>query len=109
MGHGIDIVGSGREAVDALFSGHAAYDLVLMDCQMPEMDGFDATMEIRRREGAGVHVPIIAMTAYAMQGDRERCISAGMDDYISKPVRPEALEAMLRSWTSRRPIAAVGR
>jgi two-component system sensor histidine kinase/response regulator len=65
---------------------------------MPEMDGFAATAAIRRREGAGRHTPIIALTANAMQGDRERCLAVGMDDYIAKPIRPEALEAVLRRW-----------
>jgi len=69
-----------------------------MDCQMPEMDGYETSREIRRREGPGRHVPIIAMTADAMSGCRERCLEAGMDDFISKPVAMEALFGALRKW-----------
>lgn len=90
-------VGNGKEAVDAILSGK--YDLVLMDCQMPEMDGFQATKTIRMGETqTGGRIPIIAMTAHAMDGDRERCISAGMDDYISKPVDAKKLQKVLSKW-----------
>jgi CheY-like chemotaxis protein len=96
LGFNADTVGDGREAVEAI--ERVPYDLVLMDCQMPEMDGFAATAEIRRRERRGRHVPIVAMTANAMEGDRERCIAAGMDDYLPKPVREAELETVLRRW-----------
>jgi CheY-like chemotaxis protein len=75
--------------------GLLPYDAIFMDCQMPEMDGFEATQEIRRREGSSVHRPIIAMTANAMQG-RERCLGAGMDDYVSKPMRKADLTEALK-------------
>jgi signal transduction histidine kinase/CheY-like chemotaxis protein/ligand-binding sensor domain-containing protein len=89
-GHAATIVSSGREALAALEKDN--FDVVLMDVQMPEMDGFETTAEIRKKEKAtGKHVPIIAMTAYSMSGDRERCLSAGMDSYVSKPIRPDEL------------------
>ena len=93
LGHHTDIAGNGREAVDAV--RRLPYDLVFMDCQMPEMDGFEATAEIRRQERNGKRLPIVAMTANAMQGDRERCIAAGMDDYVSKPISREKLAEVL--------------
>ncbi len=93
-GYRCDIVDDGLKVVEATASG--SYDLVLMDCQMPVMDGFEATRTIRRREAdSGEHVPIVAMTANAMKGDRERCIEAGMDDYLSKPIRVDELFALL--------------
>jgi CheY-like chemotaxis protein len=84
-GHHVDVVADGRAAVEAVTAG--SYDLVLMDVQMPDMDGLEATRAIRERERAeGGHLPIVAMTAHAMKGDRERCLEAGMDDYVSKPI-----------------------
>ena len=105
LGYEVDLAANGREAVDAV-SGHR-YAAVLMDCQMPEMDGFEATRAIRRREVGDHHVPIIAMTASATDADRERCIAAGMDDYIAKPVRMERMEAALARWTAVRDDGAL--
>lgn len=96
-GHMPTIVGDGAEAVAALSNG--TFDLVLMDVQMPNMDGFQATAAIREREKqAGGHIPIIAMTAHAMRGDRERCLAAGMDGYVSKPLRSEDFYAAIESY-----------
>ncbi len=97
LGCAVDVAADGDEALDKLAGG--AYDLVLMDCQMPKKDGLEATAELRRREGAtGRRVPVVALTANAMEGDRERCLAAGMDDYLSKPLRRESLEAALAKW-----------
>jgi CheY-like chemotaxis protein len=90
LGHEVVTVPNGRSAVEQAFS--QSFDLILMDVQMPELDGLSATREIRRLERAeGRHRPIVAMTANAMKGDRENCIEAGMDDYIAKPIRMQAL------------------
>jgi CheY-like chemotaxis protein len=114
-GYRVDVAANGQEAVEAV--AQIPYALVFMDCQMPEMDGYDATRAIREHEasriqhgvqdekgatmdarGGTLRVPVIAMTANAMDGDRERCLEAGMDDYIAKPVRREDLEAVLARW-----------
>jgi two-component system sensor histidine kinase/response regulator len=96
LGYRADVVASGAEAIAALSEDR--YAAVLMDCQMPAMDGYDATREIRRRQGGELHTPVIAMTAGAMIADRERCLAAGMDDNIDKPVRTEGLGRVLQIW-----------
>ncbi|WHZ23366.1 MAG: hypothetical protein OJF47_002478 [Nitrospira sp.] len=128
LGYRVDVAGNGQEAVAA--HERSPYPLIFMDCQMPEMDGFVATRLIRQREQAPAHdesegptslstihnstfriphsrrrVPIIAMTANAMQGDRERCLAAGMDDYVAKPIRLKDLQAIIETWLLRRPKA----
>ncbi len=109
LGYSFAIANNGVEAVDALREGSGTYDAVLMDCQMPEMDGYQATVAIRELEGTARHTPIIAMTAAAMEGDREACMAAGMDDFISKPVRLEAVAEVLARWvTSSGPDADAG-
>ncbi len=100
LGFAAHAVANGRDAVEAV--SRVPYALVFMDCQMPEMDGYEATRIIRKAEVSnGRHVPIIAMTAHAMQGDREACLAAGMDDYISKPVTFEKLQQVLQRWMPR--------
>ena len=91
----------GKAAVAA--TREQEYDLIFMDCQMPGLDGFGATAEIRRRQGSARRVPIVAMTAYALSGDRERCLAAGMDDYLAKPIRRTDLAAMLERWLTSAP------
>jgi len=100
-GHSLIIVENGRAAVGIL--NDRSFDLILMDIQMPEMDGFEATTLIRQRERlSGQHIPIIAMTAHAMAGDRERCLDAGMDDYISKPISAGALLELVAQWAAKK-------
>jgi two-component system sensor histidine kinase/response regulator len=96
MGYKIDTVTNGREAVDAL--KHSSFDLVFMDCHMPEMDGFEATAEIRSLESAARRTPIVAMTASALPEDRARCLAVGMDDYLSKPLDRQQLQDVLKRW-----------
>jgi two-component system, sensor histidine kinase and response regulator len=99
-GHVVEVAENGRAALEAL--ERELFDLVLMDVQMPEMDGFEATAAIRERELAtGEHLPIIAMTAHAMKGDKERCLEAGMDEYLAKPIDPEELYAAVESVSAR--------
>jgi CheY-like chemotaxis protein/HPt (histidine-containing phosphotransfer) domain-containing protein len=95
LGLQVAVARNGREAIE--MAGEHDYDAILMDCLMPEIDGFQATRQIREDEGA-LHVPIVAMTALSMPGDRERCFAAGMDDYLSKPIRGTALEAVIERW-----------
>ena len=100
LGYRADIAGTGAEAV--VMVGHGHYDAVLMDCQMPEVDGYEASRQIRHNERGGRHVPIIAMTADTETGERERCLAAGMDDYISKPVKMHVVAAVLERWLATR-------
>jgi two-component system, sensor histidine kinase and response regulator len=97
LGYRVHTVANGKEALEALT--RITYDVVLMDCQMPVMDGFTATTEIRRQEtSTGHHTPVIAMTANALSGDRERCLASGMDDFIAKPFQPSDLNRLLQKW-----------
>jgi CheY-like chemotaxis protein/HPt (histidine-containing phosphotransfer) domain-containing protein len=103
----IEIVNNGRRAVERVFEG--PFDVVLMDCQMPELDGYEATMEIRRQEKVRQgtrRLPIVAITAHAMQGDREKCLQAGMDDYITKPLQMVELRRVLTQWVKAGPPVA---
>jgi len=98
IGHQVDVVAGGVDAIDML--RRSDYDIVLMDCEMPNLDGYETTRRIRRESysARNPHIPIVAMTANAMQGDRERCLAAGMDDYLAKPVEPEKLAEILVKW-----------
>ena len=109
-GHRVTVAANGREALRAL--ENEQFDLLLMDLQMPEMDGFEATATIRQKEAilqkearSGAHLPIVALTAHAMKGDREKCLAAGMDGYLSKPIRPQELDELLERYCSRQNAA----
>jgi two-component system sensor histidine kinase/response regulator len=105
MGHAVEVAGNGKDALQRL--AEASFDLVLMDVQMPEMDGITATERIRAGEQATLgHIPIIAMTAHAMKGDEERCLAAGMDGYVSKPVKTADLQAAMAAVLYGRPVGA---
>jgi two-component system, sensor histidine kinase and response regulator len=105
-GHEVSVAGNGEEALEALTK--QVFDLVLMDVQMPGMDGLQATQAIRKDERkSGKHIPIIAMTAHAMVGDMERCLEAGMDDYITKPIRPQQLADLMERYALAAPTEKV--
>lgn len=104
LGCVVDVAFDGADAVQ--MASHGDYDLVFMDCFMPNMDGYAATAELRRRRPNGTHLPIIALTANAMAEDRAACLAAGMDDYVSKPIQIESLRAVLRRWTPEEPCVA---
>ena len=108
LGCRVDMAENGHQVVKA--ASRQQYDLILMDCQMPGLDGFIATTMIRQQErqtGSGGHIPIIALTANAMEGDRERCLAAGMDDYLSKPFSQDGLQAVIRRWVMTDPLETV--
>jgi CheY-like chemotaxis protein len=96
LGYHVEVARNGREAIAA--AQRATFDAVLMDCQMPEMDGYSATAEIRRIEGGARRTPIIAMTGSTAPADRERCLASGMDGYVAKPIRPDELASALERW-----------
>lgn len=99
LGYAASAVNSGAKAIEEFSKNSHLYSLILMDCQMPDVDGFTATRAIRKEEAArGGHIPIIAMTATVTRGAREACLAAGMDDYLSKPVSRDALHTMLIRW-----------
>ena len=99
LGYRVDVANNGLEALTTFAA--KKYDLILMDCLMPEMDGFEATRRIRATGPVGLRTPIIAMTANAFAQDREECLAAGMTDYLSKPVRQQELKAKLEQWLTK--------
>src|SRR5205085_8334084 len=103
-GHVVTLASSGREAIDAY--AREAFDVILMDVQMPEMDGLEATRLIREREAGGRRTPVVALTAHAVAGYRERCMAAGMDDFVSKPLRPNNLIEVVEGLAVGRPTEA---
>jgi len=107
-GHSVVVAGNGREALEVLEKEY--FDLVFMDVQMPVMDGFEATAAIRKKEGdSGIHLPVVALTAHAMKGDREKCLAGGMDGYLTKPIQPQELDELLQSYIARRAETPEGR
>jgi two-component system sensor histidine kinase/response regulator len=100
MNYEVEVVANGREALEAVRAG--SFDLVLMDCQMPEMDGFEATLAIRALYARGEGPPIVALTANAFEGEREKCLAAGMDDYLAKPIKPDLLRKKMVEWIAGR-------
>jgi CheY-like chemotaxis protein len=104
-GYSVVVAGNGHEALEAFEKER--FDLVFMDVQMPAMDGFEATVAIRKKEGAGGNrKPIVALTAHAMKGDREKCLAVGMDGYLTKPIRPQELDEILKTYLARRAQAS---
>ncbi len=104
-GYSVVVAGNGREALEAFEKER--FDLVFIDVQMPVMDGFEATVAIRKKEGAGGNrKPIVALTAHAMKGDREKCLAVGMDGYLTKPIRPQELDEILKTHLARRAQAS---
>ncbi len=105
-GYRVEVAQNGVRALEAL--GRRDFAAVLMDCQMPELSGYDATRELRRREQGDRHIPVIAMTAHALRGDRDKCLASGMDDYVTKPLRSDELDRILRRWAPRTSTGSPG-
>ena len=101
MGHTVRLVTDGNQVLEAL--DKETFDLIFMDCQMPSMDGYETTSTIRQRESGGRHTPIIALTAHAMEGARQKCLDAGMDGYLSKPIQANPLYETLENMLAVRP------
>lgn len=102
LGCWVEVAANGKEAVE--LACRLPFDLIFMDCQMPEMDGFEASQEIRRRNPGGKRIPIVAMTAAATSEDRIACINAGMDQVLTKPVKPDLLRDVLEQWAPLEPL-----